>query len=917
MHRIFFAGVALLALSPSARAQTRFPFSMPWDDASHNALDDSDLNPAPIAETGRLRVQNGHFVDGSGRRVRLVGTGLGADANFAAPEDSAKFAARLHKFGFNIVRLHHLDAPWAKVNIFGTNRDGYAASNARVDPTNLDLLDHTVANLKRNGLYVDLNLHVSRPPSPADGFPDADKLPEMGKAVAYFEPHFIAMQKDYARQLLSHTNPDPGQKWADDPAVALVEINNEDSLVAQAWTGALQKLPSSYRATLARGWNIFLRGRYASTLAIRTAWNAPRDEGTPDALNLLANGRFDNGNAGWELEEQENAKGAASLVDIQNSPSDAPKGKVLRIAVDSQPDEGWKLQLNHAGLNLAPNTFYTLRFWARADAARVAGAYFSLDQAPWSHISSDFDLALAPTWKPFRISFKTGQTVPNHGRLSITLGNDKSAVELAGFSLSQGSQTSIGQGETLEAGSLDLPPVQGASQTQGRDWIEYLSALEGAYVATMRDTIKRECGFRGQVTCSQISYGGFAGVARETASDWTDAHAYWQHPEFPHAQWDSKDWRIANTPMLDDADGGTLAALATHRVEGKPFTVSEYNHPAPSDYASETLPTIFAYAGAQDWDGVFLFDYHSEGGDWDSNKIRGFFDIDSDPNKMVFASAMARAFRSGALSPAPAKTTLVVPRGSLLALAAQIPSGEEWRFDENVPDVWRASGLSTAEVLGSRLALRLVDGGGAPRLERSGLLPRVGSAAFDWKFFGTHGRLAVNSSSVKALVGRVAGRNSASWPIGALSVGTPRSSNGWMSLVAVARDGKPLEASGSILLCALNRAENQNAQWNAERTSVGDGWGDGPTLMETPSATLQLRTRAQPAKVWKLDATGKRAGVLPSTLSDGQLSFSIAPSDATPFYEIALSPNDGPSLALKKAAPKARAATVGTKNGAN
>lgn len=905
MHRLFLAGAALVAFSSAPRAQTRFPFSMPWDDASKNALDASDLNPAPLTGVQRLTIKNGHFFDTTGRRVRFLGTNLVSTANFSTPENSARFAARLHKFGFNCVRLHHMDASWANPNIFGQNRDNDHDSNAQVSPQSLDLLDHTVANLKKNGLYVDLNLHVARAPSPGDNFPDTDKIPQLGKVVAYFEPRFIALQKDYARSLLTHKNPYTETRLADDPALALVEINNEDSLVGEAWSGTLQSLPLFYRTTLRAGWNKFLCARYTNSGALRKSWNAPL--GIADAPNLLRNARFEEGGAvngtpdSWQLETQEGAKAALSVIETQNAPENGPAGKALRVNIEAVPDQSWKLQLHQTGLNLKPNSFYTVSFWARSDAPRGASCYFALDQAPWSQVGGNNALSLSPDWKLQRFAFRTGATLTDHTRFSLALGNAKDAVEIADLKLVTGAVALVPFDQSVESATLDLPPVQGATPMQARDWIEFLGAIEAAYVSTMRNTIKRECGFQGAVTCSQASYGGLAGIARESASDWTDMHAYWQHPDFPGRAWDLSNWRIPNTAMLDDAKGGTLAGLAAYRVEGKPFTVSEYNHPAPNEYASETVPTILAYAGLQDWDGIFLFDYNGDRDNWNPGKIRGFFDSDSDPNKMVFTPAMARAFLGGALAPASAKTTLVVPKDSLLDLTAQMPLAAAWTFGESVPALWRANGMGLSDALSSRMAVRLVEGSGAARLERSGARSvHAGNPAFDWRFSGAQGHLVVDSPSVKALVGRVAGESSSFWPLGALSIGSPRSSNGWASFVIVARDGKPLEKSGSILLCTLDRAENANMTWNAEHTSVGDRWGDGPPLLETPSATLELHTTAARAQVWKLDASGKRSGVLPSTLSKGQLKFALAAGDATPFYEIALQQN------VSKAAGKTR-----------
>ena len=38
------------------------------------------------------------------------------------------------------------------------------------------------------------------------------------------------MEKEYARELLSHVNPYTGMSYLKDPVVAVVELNNEDAL---------------------------------------------------------------------------------------------------------------------------------------------------------------------------------------------------------------------------------------------------------------------------------------------------------------------------------------------------------------------------------------------------------------------------------------------------------------------------------------------------------------------------------------------------------------------------------------------------------------------------------------------------------------------------------------------------------------
>ncbi|RYE65120.1 MAG: hypothetical protein EOO81_13135, partial [Oxalobacteraceae bacterium] len=286
-----------------------------------------------------------------------------------------------------------------------------------------------------------------------------------------------------------------GQKWADDPVVALVELNNEDTLVGQAWSGVLQGLPPRYRTTVKDGWNRFLKARYTSTAAVRNAWSAPIDEG--NARNLLSNGQFTEGTSSWSLETQENAQGEISTVEIANPPANGPTGKAVRVQIGQKPDAGWKLQLHQTGLNLRSNSAYTLGYWIRADKERKANNYFALDQEPWSQVGGVRSLMLTPEWQYVRSVFRTGATVPNHSRLSFALGDATDAVEIADVRLSEGAHALVPTSETLEGGTLDLPPAQGSSEGQGRDWMDYLMTIEAAYVSTMRDTIRNECGYKG------------------------------------------------------------------------------------------------------------------------------------------------------------------------------------------------------------------------------------------------------------------------------------------------------------------------------------------------------------------------------------------------------------------------------------
>jgi hypothetical protein len=136
------------------------------------------------------------------------------------------------KFGINRVRFHHMDMNSAPAGIF-------ASDGRTLDPERLDRLDYFVFQLKERGIYADLNLHVSRtyPDLPAA---QKEGLTKFDKGVERFAAAMIAMQKDYARALLTHAIPYTKSAYTEEPAVAFIEINNENALVderAEAWSG--------------------------------------------------------------------------------------------------------------------------------------------------------------------------------------------------------------------------------------------------------------------------------------------------------------------------------------------------------------------------------------------------------------------------------------------------------------------------------------------------------------------------------------------------------------------------------------------------------------------------------------------------------------------------------------------------------
>ena len=518
-----------------------------------------------------------------------------------------------------------------------------------------------------------------------------------------------------------------------------------------------------------------------------------------------------------------------------------------------------------------------MTFRAKADAARTLPVAASLDQDDWHNIGLAANAALTTDWKPFSYVFTAPDTVPNHARLAFTLGAHTGIVSIADLQIHPGaSEVGLPPGQSLLTKTVDIPlsPLK----AQNDDWMAFLADTELGYADDMRRYLKETLHVRANLICSQISWGGLTGLSREARSDFADNHAYWQHPSFPNKQWDPKDWNIPNTPMVADlaaGKGGTLRDLAEYRVAGKPYSVSEYNHPAPSDFRAETLPELATFAAFQDWDALYLFDYGPYGTGASNDKINGYFGIGSDPAKTAFLPAAAMIFRA---SEVPSGVTL--ERVELMKPVGTVPL--------TAAALWKAAGPDNPPFLAHRLAVSLDTQPNPTSLILAVKEPLSGPA-----FSGTH--LVVKAENLysaagqraQSVAGYVGGRTVT---LGDNTLTFPAFGNNFAAVTLTAMDQKPTAQSARLLLTLAGKVENRNMGWNANRTSVGDQWGPGPTQAEGIPATVTLQTNG-PRSVWALDGTGRHMEKVPAvyahgTVTHGTVTFTGGPQYRTLWYAV-------------------------------
>lgn len=240
---VSFVASLAVRLAAASEPVALQPFAIDHRAAGATSLDLSFLLSAPAGAKGPIRIADGHFVQPDGTRFRIWGVNLTCFAagsiRFPAKEDAAFWADTLARFGINCVRLHSFDVEAPK-GIIAKGTD----NTRNFDEEQIDRMDYFIAALKQRGIYTNLNLNVGRKYKAGDGVRDAELI-GAAKALTYFDPRLIELQQEYARKLLTHFNPYTKSEYRHEPAVAIIEILNENSLIGSWIRGRLMGTKTS------------------------------------------------------------------------------------------------------------------------------------------------------------------------------------------------------------------------------------------------------------------------------------------------------------------------------------------------------------------------------------------------------------------------------------------------------------------------------------------------------------------------------------------------------------------------------------------------------------------------------------------------------------------------------------------------
>lgn len=835
-----------------------------------------------------LKVEKGRFVNTQGDPCRFWGTNICFSGCFPKHQDAEDVAKSLARFGINIVRLHYVHHKFPP-------HKKYSTPDSFIEPVQLERFDYFISQLKKQGISVYLTLNIARKFGEISGFENADKLPWYNNGLDQFEARMIRLQKKYVFDLMNHVNPYTGLSYKNDPAIAMLEIANENSVVASWFQMKLDDLPEPYCKDLQDRWNNWLLKKYGSDEKIRKSWKYDQkkigeefisDKDLPKEIRTAKDSL-------WGFQQDSLSRSDWS---VQSQEGSDP---FIRLQVQKLGKTGNIPQFYRKQFQVKKDECYTISFDLRSSDMKKASIRLSQDHDPWGVAGFRETVDVGPEWKSFKFTFKSPIDDDN---VRILFANfQPGTMDLAHLSFRKG--TDLPENESLSDRSYKVSNIRafGLFQERDYDFCSFLYDLEEEYFQIMFRYLKEEIKVSQPVCGTQLRY-GYNHVQYEM--DFCDIHNYWHHPEFPGKKWDANNWYLRNIALVNfDSIYNTLAEIATCRLIGRPLTVSEYDHAWPNLYCAEGNLLLSAFGAFQDWDGIFQFAWtHST--DYVRDVVSPMFDMCSNPAKLAHLPACRSMFVRGDVRRGPGRFV----HAPLVSKEGEIKNNVNSRsaYHRKIWGIPSDPGLSFAVYTGYDLSEGKVLQDKKHVSFWKDLPGSLGNNEKKWtrNEFGEifwnlqkedAGYIQVDTSRTKAFTGFVRDR---SFQYKGMILKPGKTRLDWLTLSLVRSDGSPVKnqgnlASGEWLLAATGLIQNTGMivrdLGEKGRISIakdyGGSLGEAPILCEGISAHLTFTHLAGKIKVFALDGKGNEKAEVPVRSQGNDAVVDIHPKYQTIWYK--------------------------------
>ncbi|MDD5348700.1 MAG: hypothetical protein PHQ12_00685, partial [Chthoniobacteraceae bacterium] len=382
--------------------------------------------------------------------------------------------------------------------------------------------------------------------------------------------------------------------------------------------------------------------------------------------------------------------------------------------------------------------------------------------------------------------------------------------------------------------------------------------------------------------------------------DYVDNHTYMDHPKFLEKSW-SLPTQFAQPNTIEFA-AQVMREIMPCRVYGKPFAVTEIHFCWPNAYRSSSGIVSAAYAGLQDWDAVYNFDYAGTTKGVTALREGHIFHLVNDPVSLLADRAASVLFLRGDIQPAKGAVCFAVNEKtaysgdwgkphwypgpfSLLGLVTRIGSLTGSADAVLSSAAAGQAGVATAVGEGAQAAKGVypVSQDLPQRLAQNGVIPAASVEAGGNRFVSETGQIELikNSGAMKVTSDRselfaLGPRQSQQGRIVSVENGET-----FGSTYVLSADGKPLAQSERLLVLCLTDSLNSGVQFKNEKATILENNGSLPFLVKRGLSKIALRLPELPGTTWQawaVDANGARLHAVPLQRADGALLLQAGPT---------------------------------------
>ena len=369
------------------------------------------------------------------------------------------------------------------------------------------------------------------------------------------------------------------------------------------------------------------------------------------------------------------------------------------------------------------------------------------------------------------------------------------------------------------------------------------------YHREMGDFLRNEVGVKVPITGSNWTRNTSL-LASLAKLDYTDSHAYWNHP---------KTGGVFNTNSMLRSESIIMDSLGYQKLAGKPFFVSEWDAPWPYEFRAELPAWIAAVSAFQNWNGLTVYTYRHSSVPTDA--ISGSFETFNDPARFGLFPIASLIFRRGDVTPG--QTVKRLPHSVQIAETTKSPNG--WNFSalRSLSNIYRFEGEFVTDDSATPYDITQQD---KSLINGTEITSENGQIKRDLK------NASVVIDTPRSQVVSSSFQNKKSFSTNDMTVAI----DGQFATVALSSpSNKPINQADKLYFIVVGRAENTGFSYSFARNKAVTR-GNGPIITDHINADITIKTANPALKVHPMSNRGEKLPAIASKYEDGRLVFTTS-----------------------------------------